>query len=80
MIERKHISRVTVEQNESKTVWETPYNDASIDDIIQGFIGCLVGQSWDSKVVIESMYYYSKDLLGITNDAEVVDVEPEQVE
>lgn len=80
MIERKHISRVTVEQRESKTVWETPYNDAPLDEIIQGFVGCLVGQSWDEKVVLEAMHSYSIDVLGITNDSDIVDVEPEPVE
>jgi hypothetical protein len=80
MIERKHISRVTVEQRESKTVWETPYNDAPLEEIIQGFVGCLVGQSWDEKVVLETMYSYSRDILGLTNDSDIVDVEPEPVE
>ena len=79
MIERKHISRVTVEQRESKTVWETPYNDAPLEEIIQGFVGCLVGQSWDEKVVLGSMYSYAKEVLGIGNDVEIVDVEPEPV-
>ena len=79
MIERKHISRVTVEQRESTTVWETPYNDAPLEEIIQGFVGCLVGQSWDEKVVLEGMYSYAKDVLGIGDNAEIVDVEPEPV-
>jgi hypothetical protein len=79
MIERKHISRVTVEQRESTTVWETPYNDAPLEEIIQGFVGCLVGQSWDEKVVLEGMYSYAKEALGIGNNVEIVDVEPEPV-
>jgi hypothetical protein len=79
MIERKHISRVTVEQRESTTVWETPYNDAPLEEIIQGFVGCLVGQSWDEKVVLEGMYSYAKDVLGIGDNVEIVDVEPEPV-
>lgn len=79
MIERKHISRVTVEQRESTTVWETPYNDAPLEEIIQGFVGCLVGQSWDEKVVLEGMYSYAKEVLGIGNNVEIVDVEPEPV-
>jgi hypothetical protein len=79
MIERKHISRVTVEQRESTTVWETPYNDAPLEEIIQGFVGCLVGQSWDEKVVLEGMYSYAKDVLCIGDNVEIVDVEPEPV-
>lgn len=80
MIDRTHISRVTIEQRESKTIWETPYNDAPIEEIIQGFVGCLVGQSWDEKVVLEAMYSYSRDVLGIGFGGEVIDVEPESIE
>ena len=80
MIERTHISRVTVEQRESKTIWETPYNDAPLEEIIQGFVGCLVGQSWDEKVVLEAMYSYSREVLGVADGAEVIDVKPEPIE
>lgn len=79
MIERNRISRVTVEQRESKTVWETPYNDAPLEEIIQGFVGCLVGQNWDEQVVLEGMYAYTRDLLG-KDETEIVDIEPDPIE
>lgn len=77
MIDKKHISRITVEQRESTMQWETPYNDAPLEEMIQGFVGCLVGLSWDERVVLEGMISYAKEVLGIADEAEIVDVEPE---
>lgn len=80
MIEKNRMSRVTVEQYESKAIWETPYNDAPLEEIIQGFIGCLVGLSWNEKIVLEAMHSYSKEMLGVVDDADIVDADSEPVE
>ena len=80
MIDKNRISRIVVEQGDSKMIWETPYNDASVEDMIQGFVGCLVGLSWNENVVLESIYSYAKDVLGVVDNGDIVDIEAEPVE
>ena len=72
---RNNITRITVEQGDAKASWEMPYNDAPIESVLQGLVGCLVTHTWDEEVVLNAMLSFSAELLG-KNIVEAEDVEP----
>ena len=65
-METKHLSRITVENNElheKKVIWEIPYNDATLQDWIHGFVTCMVGITFPYENVLEGLKNYAEDWL-----------------
>lgn len=66
-MEQKYLSRITVENNEShekKVVWEIPYNDATLEDWIHGFVTCMVGLTFSQKNILEGLRDYANEWLA----------------
>lgn len=48
-------TRIVVENDENRFVWESPYADVTMDDMLNAFYGLLVGCTWLPYTVIKSM-------------------------
>ena len=47
-------TRLTLEIGETKAVWETPYQDHSIDDLINALQGLCVSHTWIPESFVRS--------------------------
>jgi hypothetical protein len=74
MNNKEYLSRITVENNEvheKKIVWEIPYNDATLDDWLHGFLTCMVGITFSEETVLRGMRDFVEERLPV--DEENVD-------
>ena len=68
--------KITYETESGTTTWQSPYSDVTIDDILWGFYGLCVGQTWCPTPVISGMREFAKDHADnctITNPESVTD-------
>jgi len=73
MKDKEYLSRITVENNEmneKKVVWEIPYNDANLDDWLQGFLTCMVGITFNEKQVLRGMKEFAEERLSDENSGD----------
>lgn len=57
----KKFTRLTLENDENKFIWETPYNDVSIEDLIHAFFSSLVGMTWLPNTIYDSLADYLRN-------------------
>ena len=70
MKDKEYLSRITVENNEiveKKITWEIPYNDANLDDWLQGFLTCMIGITFSENQVLEGMKEFAEERLPEEN-------------
>ena len=48
-------TRLVYENDENRYIWESPYNDVSMEDILDAFFGMMVSATWQPITVIEAM-------------------------
>lgn len=48
-------TRIVIENDDNRFVWESPYADVTMDDMLNAFYGLLVGCTWLPYTVISSM-------------------------
>lgn len=75
-MKEEYLSRITVENNEvneKKIVWEIPYNDATLDDWLQGFLACMVGITFSETTVLKGMLEFAEERLPAENDCEEIE-------
>ena len=54
---------LSIEQYGKKVTYELPYSDTTLDELIQGFIGCLVTLTWNENIVLEGLKDYAEERL-----------------
>lgn len=68
-------TRLTYENYENRFIWESPYSDVSMEDILEAFYGILVASTWQPATIIEAMgdfYEDHKYILGDDENDEIV--------
>jgi hypothetical protein len=51
----KKFTRLTLEQNDLKLVWEVPYKDVTGEDMLQAIYTLMVGMTFNEKTIFNSM-------------------------
>lgn len=60
-------TKITVEVNGTVATWETGRDDHSIDEVLNGFMGTLVAQTWLPITVLEGMRDFAEEQLECLN-------------
>lgn len=56
-------TKITFEVDGVISTWETDRNDHSIDEVLNGFMGTLIAQTWLPITVLEGMKDFAEDQL-----------------
>lgn len=48
-------TRLIYENNEDRFIWESPYSDVSMEDILDAFYGILIGSTWQPITILQAM-------------------------
>lgn len=54
-------TRLVYESNDNRYIWESPFVDASIEDILDAFFGMMVSATWQPVTVIEAMRDFAEE-------------------
>lgn len=65
------MAKITVQTYDTTTTWEVPGSDVTAEDLLQGFVGCLVGQTFYQEQIANAMVELGKEYL---EDVEVHDL------
>ncbi len=57
------MAKIIVQTYNTTTTWEVPNDDVTAEEILQGFVGCLVGQTWYQEQIGQAMLDLAKDYL-----------------
>lgn len=57
--------KITYESENSLSTWESPYFDATIEDILEGFFGMCISHGWQPSTVISGMQKFVDDRMHI---------------
>lgn len=60
-MDKKKGIKLTFETEQNITSWETPYFDASLEDILEGFAGMCISHGWQPCTIIDNMRKYAED-------------------
>lgn len=60
-------TRLTFETNENRYIWESPYMDISVEDVIDAVYGMLVAATWQPATIIEAFKDFADDHMYIVN-------------
>ena len=69
---KNKFTRLTLEQDDLKIVWEVPYKDVTGDDMMQAIRTIMIGMSFSDNTVESSMATY---LDNHSNEYEVIEKE-----
>ena len=61
MYDKDKFTRLTFENSDNKFVWESPYEDVGIDEIIHAFFSQLVGMTWLPQTIYTALADYLGD-------------------
>ncbi len=61
MTEKSNFTRLTIEQPDFKVSWEVPYEDVSIDEMIDGFNTLMIGITFLPETVKKGMAEWLMD-------------------
>ena len=67
-MENKQKTKLTLESYGNVISWESPYSDASMEDLLNAFYGLCVGATWLPKTVLEAMQYFAEEHLSVYNN------------
>ena len=56
-------TKITIEINGVVSTWESDRDDHSIDEVLNGFMGTLIAQTWLPITVLEGMRDFAQDQL-----------------
>ena len=68
--EEKKFTRLTLEQDDLKVIWEVPYNDVTGEDMMQAIRTIMVGMTFSDNTVESSMADYINEH---SNEYKVID-------
>ena len=54
-------TKLTIENSDNKIVWETPYEDVLIEDLIHAFVTGCIGLTWLPTTVYQGMLEYLEE-------------------
>lgn len=57
------MAKIIVQTYDITTTWEVPNDDVTAEEILRGFVGCLVGQTWYQEQIGKAMLDLAKDYL-----------------
>ena len=57
--------------------YSSPYPDETIENIIHGFVTCMVGHTWHIDTVLEAMRDYVDEHMPLDDEEEVEDEDQE---
>ena len=60
--------KLSLQTENSIVTWETPYFDASMEDILEGFYGLCVAQTWHPTTVISKMLEFAEERKSILSE------------
>ncbi|MBP5724826.1 MAG: hypothetical protein J6X18_14785 [Bacteroidales bacterium] len=64
-MENKQKTKLTLESYGNVISWESPYTDASMEDLLYAFYGLCVGATWLPKTVLENMRDFAEEHLSV---------------
>lgn len=65
------MAKIIVQTYDTTTTWETPNSDVTVEELLQGFVGCLVGQTFYQEQIANAMVELGKEYL---EDVEIHDL------
>lgn len=54
-------TRLIFENNENRFIWESPYDDVTMEDILNALYGLCVSATWCPDTVIKSMKDFAEE-------------------
>lgn len=57
------MAKIIVQTYDTTTTWEVPYNDVTTKEILKGFVGCLIGQTFYQEQIADTMIELGKEYL-----------------
>ena len=57
----KKLTKIELTIGENKVSWETPYDDCSIEDLLQAFAGLLFTHTFAARSIIKGMKNYIEE-------------------
>lgn len=57
------MAKIIVQTYDTTTTWEVPNSDVTVNEILQGFVGCLVGQTFYQEQIANAMVELGKEYL-----------------
>ena len=61
-------TRLVFENYDKRFIWETPYNDVTIEDVLNAFYGMMVSATWLPETVISGMQNFVEEHSDILDD------------
>jgi hypothetical protein len=60
--------KITYQTEDSTVTWESPYIDVSMENILDGFYGLCVAQTWHPSTIISKVLEFAEDRKSIIGD------------
>lgn len=60
--------KITYQTEDSTVTWESPYIDIGIENILDGFYGLCVAQTWHPSTIISKMLEFAEERKSIIGD------------
>lgn len=67
------MAKIIVQTYDTTTTWEVPGSDVTAEEMLQGFVGCLVGQTWYQEQIGKAMIELGKEYLEDVKISELGD-------
>ena len=64
-MENKQKTKLTLESYGNVIYWESPYSNASMEDLLYAFYGLCVAATWLPKTVLENMQDFAEEHLSV---------------
>lgn len=73
-------TKLTLETNDNRYIWESPYVDVSMEDILDAFVGMLVSATWQPSTIVKCFKEYAEDHDYLLDDGKLCDFFDEECE
>lgn len=60
-MENKKFTRLTFENSNNKFIWESPYEDVGLDEIVHAFFSQLIGMTWGAETIYNNLAWYLQE-------------------
>lgn len=74
-------TRLTFENSNNKFVWESPYEDVGLDEIVHAFFSQLVGMTWHPTTIYNNLAWYlqehASDLYDVSEHQDYEEIQEE---
>lgn len=66
--DQPRFTKLTMQVGDTVTTWETPHDDLSMEDLLQGFMGLAIGHAWLPITVLTCMKEFAEEQLEVLED------------